>query len=144
MFSLGREHTIPVLYFPSTALGKRSSELARTAEQITSLCVTLKEYPYVRYVSADPVTKELAQLVEKYLENVLRTLPNWNVRRSRFDVAVHLTHFLVQPEPRYFVLGRPRHRLRGARDARVHLPGNGERPARCQRLAIVLTVLPLA
>jgi hypothetical protein len=46
---LARPSTIPRLYFNEIASQERDDEITKTARQIVSLCVTLKELPYIRY-----------------------------------------------------------------------------------------------
>eukprot|EP00474_Spongospora_subterranea_P009382 CRZ09840.1 hypothetical protein [Spongospora subterranea] len=88
VFSFGRPGVIPSLYFKSVSTAVRSDELRRTADQLSSLCVTLNEYPYIRYVAANPVTSEIARLVDKSLENALRNLKNWKFNPNRGTLLI--------------------------------------------------------
>ena len=69
-FTFNRTQTIPALYYPRLGGDKRIKELAITAHQIISLCVTLGEYPYIRFVAGSARTAELAQLVEDMIETM--------------------------------------------------------------------------
>lgn len=48
----------------------------------------MNEYPYIRYVAANPITSEIARLVDKSLENALRNLKNWKFNPNRGTLLI--------------------------------------------------------
>ncbi|XP_062515887.1 syntaxin-binding protein 1-like [Corticium candelabrum] len=66
VYSLDAEHALKTFFSPSKVQG-RSHMLERMAEQIATLCVTLGEYPSVRYRTDSSRCLELAEMVRSRL-----------------------------------------------------------------------------
>uniref|UniRef100_A0A8C4X1I8 Syntaxin binding protein 1 n=1 Tax=Eptatretus burgeri TaxID=7764 RepID=A0A8C4X1I8_EPTBU len=68
VFSLDCSEALQAIYGPQRAQD-RNRLLARLAQQIATLCATLKEYPTVRYRSEFPPNAQLAQFVQDRLNS---------------------------------------------------------------------------
>eukprot|EP00457_Paulinella_chromatophora_P003913 gb/GEZN01003922.1/.p1 GENE.gb/GEZN01003922.1/~~gb/GEZN01003922.1/.p1 ORF type:complete len:659 (-),score=109.43 gb/GEZN01003922.1/:90-1805(-) len=85
-FHMGLEAglVIPALYFPDPAELKMQ-ELRREAQKLVSVCLTMKEQPFIRYAGEvkSGITKIFAGMVEKELETALRKLTGWAPSEDR-------------------------------------------------------------
>lgn len=79
VFLFGRRLTIPSLFFPETPGEIRRKEIDQTAKQIVSVCVTIKEYPYIRYTNGSKICSDLATKVEAGLNKLIAQLPEWEI-----------------------------------------------------------------
>jgi syntaxin-binding protein 1 len=81
VFLFNRPRAIPRLYFGSNNRNERLDELSTTARQLVSLCLTLNEYPHIRYQASNQrnsCSYDLARLVEDDLKGILRSSSqNW-------------------------------------------------------------------
>jgi len=82
VFSFGRVRVIPSLYFPSSN-SDLTTELLTSARQLASLCLTLNEFPLIRYRSSSSICKSLAQLVEKELKAITTKISEWKPSENR-------------------------------------------------------------
>uniref|UniRef100_A0A6A7G2G1 Sec1-like family protein n=1 Tax=Hirondellea gigas TaxID=1518452 RepID=A0A6A7G2G1_9CRUS len=91
VFMLNRPTTIPCLYFNEIASQERDEEITRTARQIVSLCVSLKELPYIRFYKSgkqSQVNHRIAIEVERYLQERVRNLTDWKYRDERSTLLI--------------------------------------------------------
>lgn len=58
-------------------------EIAKTAEQLVSVLLTLKEYPYIRFQSSSVVCQQLAKRVEADLKRIVGKLKDWKADEER-------------------------------------------------------------
>lgn len=58
-------------------------ELAATARQLSSVCITLHEYPMIRWEAGSPRAARLAALFERDLNERLTRLPKWEATAGR-------------------------------------------------------------
>eukprot|EP00823_Brevimastigomonas_motovehiculus_P000798 TRINITY_DN1100_c5_g1_i1.p1 TRINITY_DN1100_c5_g1~~TRINITY_DN1100_c5_g1_i1.p1 ORF type:complete len:784 (+),score=264.05 TRINITY_DN1100_c5_g1_i1:266-2353(+) len=59
-----------------------TKEIKYSARQLASLCLTLNEYPYVRY-SSNAAAKQLATNVEEEMKSLLRSSTDWKHKSAR-------------------------------------------------------------
>eukprot|EP00475_Leptophrys_vorax_P009679 TRINITY_DN1640_c0_g1_i2.p1 TRINITY_DN1640_c0_g1~~TRINITY_DN1640_c0_g1_i2.p1 ORF type:complete len:647 (+),score=199.54 TRINITY_DN1640_c0_g1_i2:196-1941(+) len=85
---LGRKGTIPTLYFPSSERQK-SAEIDRTAAQLASLCICLKELPYIRYYdNANGLCQAIATQFESQISAAARELSDWKYNEMRGTLLI--------------------------------------------------------
>jgi len=82
VFTFGRVRVIPSLYFP-TSNNDMTYELLTSARQLASLCLSLNEFPLIRYRSSSNICKLLAQLLEKELKTITTKLSEWKPSENR-------------------------------------------------------------
>jgi syntaxin-binding protein 1 len=84
----GRRNTIPALFFP-TSERQRTVEVDRTAQQLASLCVCLKELPYIRYnENANGLSAAIAERFESHIQSAARELPDWKYNDMRATLLI--------------------------------------------------------
>lgn len=86
VFTLGRqpsENILEKLYMSTREDLK--NELNATSQQLTSLLLTLKEYPYIRYASnsGQGLCKNLAKFVEEDMKKKITQLKDWKYNEKR-------------------------------------------------------------
>jgi len=120
VFTFDRKGTVPNLYFPP-ATNTLSLELSDLSRHLVSLCLTMHEYPYVRYVEGSGLSQ--GQVLPRGDGHHHQQAARLEVQRAAR--ARHTAHH------------RPLHGRHCAAHARVHLPGHGQRPAQGARRALL-------
>eukprot|EP01083_Nonionella_stella_P034022 93124_1 len=90
-FSLNRPTTIPSLYFTKVTVAERDAEIERTASQLVSLCITLKELPYIRYCKRSKggsICQRLAKEVDKRLNAAVASMKEWTYTPDRATLVI--------------------------------------------------------
>ena len=82
VFTFDRRNTIPNLYFPESA-ASLSAELSDLSRHLVSLCLTMHEYPYVRYVEGSSLSKGLAKFFHEEMQATIGKLPDWKYSEQR-------------------------------------------------------------
>ena len=82
VFTFDRKGTIPNLYFPPAA-NALSLELSDLSRHLVSLCLTMHEYPYVRYVEGSGLSQGLAKFFHEEMATTISKLPDWKYSEQR-------------------------------------------------------------
>lgn len=103
VFTFNRTLDISNIYYPSSQ-DVLATELNTTARQLVSLCLTLNEYPLVRYstLGKGSICKALAQFYEDEMKKTVTRLTSWRASESRdrgtlliLDRSIDITAALV-------------------------------------------------
>jgi len=81
-FVFDRRSVLKDLYFPELGENRRR-ELDQTARQLVSLCLTMNEYPHIRYTGTSKICQDVAQKVEAGLNRLIAQLPDWEANKDR-------------------------------------------------------------
>ena len=81
-FTFDKKGTIPNLYFPP-ATNTLSLELSDLSRHLVSLCLTMHEYPYVRYVEGSGLSQGLAKFFHEEMATTISKLPDWKYSEQR-------------------------------------------------------------
>ena len=122
VFTFDRRRTIPNLYFPESA-SSLSAELGDLSRHLVSLCLTMHEYPYVRYVEGNQLSRGLARFFHEEMQTTISKLPDWKYSETRERGTLLIVDRSMDPV--------------ASAHARVHLPGHGQRPAEGARGAVL-------
>lgn len=84
VYTFNRTDSIRSLYIPSTP-NQLQDEIMYTARQLVSLCLTLKEYPLVRYskLGKSGINKALATFFDDDMKKQVSKLTAWRASESR-------------------------------------------------------------
>ena len=82
VFTFDKRGTIPNLYFPP-ATNTLSLELSDLSRHLVSLCLTMHEYPYVRYVEGSGLSVGLAKFFHEEMATTISKLPEWKYSEQR-------------------------------------------------------------
>lgn len=93
VFSLERPKHVQTRVIPSLYFHNKPDlefELERTAEQLTTLCLTLEQFPYIRFAasSREQLSERLAKLVEKKLKAAVDRLKDWKYKEDRATLLI--------------------------------------------------------
>jgi syntaxin-binding protein 1 len=58
-------------------------ELESISRQVASVCLTMHEYPYVRYAQNSSISKSIAQMFEREMNECMRKMSNWKYNETR-------------------------------------------------------------
>lgn len=85
---LGRTGAISTLYLPRTERDKLV-EMERSVEQLVSLCLALKEYPYVRFQEAgNAISRSIAENFEALMQRSIRNLKDFQYCENRATLLI--------------------------------------------------------
>jgi hypothetical protein len=85
---LGRKNVISTLFYPQSEM-LRAAEVDRTAAQLASLCIVLKELPYIRYnESANNLSQQIAERFDLHISNAARELQDWTYNEMRSTLLI--------------------------------------------------------
>jgi hypothetical protein len=84
----GRSDVIPNLYFPKSERD-RTREIDKTAIQLASLCICLKEFPFIRYhESSSSLCEAIAARFDAQLKLAARESPDWTCNEVRGTLLI--------------------------------------------------------
>lgn len=86
VFLFNRRHALRNLFLPAPAGAPNDpqrDELSRTSHHLASLCLTVNEYPYIRFQGSSKLSRQLALLVEADLNKLVSQLKSWVPNQDR-------------------------------------------------------------
>eukprot|EP01133_Synstelium_polycarpum_P010259 gene10259-11964_t len=86
VFHFDEKHTLNVLFSPDAV--NPIEEQARIATRLVTFCVTMNEYPVIRYSRTNPVSAVVAGLTQEKLDHIARTAKNWAPSDDRSTLLI--------------------------------------------------------
>ncbi|EGG19715.1 Sec1-like family protein [Cavenderia fasciculata] len=86
VFHFDQKHTIPTLFMPDAP--NQIEEQAKIATRLVSLCVSLGEYPIIRYSRNNPVSAVIAGMTQERMDHAARNSKNWNPSDERGTLLI--------------------------------------------------------